>query len=70
MIEVKNGIGMAPTNDELTGSFGHDSFRIAVNAMGVPSWEGGPWVADFKAGRSDAREALMLSMLPNLGPCH
>jgi len=66
MIEVKNGIGMAPTNDELTGSFGHDSLRTAVNAMGVPSWEGGPWVADFKAGRSDAREALMLSMLPNL----
>jgi hypothetical protein len=29
MIEVKNGIGMAPTTDE-----------------GVPSWEGGPWVAD------------------------
>jgi hypothetical protein len=66
MIEVKNGIGMAPTNDELTGSFGHDSLRTAVNAMGVPSWDGGPWVADFKAGRSDAREALMLSMLPNL----
>ena len=66
MIEVKNGIDMAPTNEELMGSFGHDSLRSAVNATGVPICEGGPWVADFKAGRSDAREALLLSMLPNL----
>ena len=66
MIEVKNGIDMAPTNDELISSFGRNSLRAAVNATGVSNWEGGPWVADFIAGRSDAREALMLSMLPKL----
>ncbi len=66
MIKVKNGIGMAPTNEELMGSLGRDSLRTAVNATGVSSLEGGPWLTDFKAGRSDAREALMLSMLPNL----
>lgn len=66
IIEVKNRIDMAPTNGELMGSFGHKSLRTVVDATDVPSWEGGPWVTDFKAGYSNAREALMLSMLSNL----
>jgi len=37
MIEVKNGIDMAPTNGELMSSFGHESLRTAVDATGVPS---------------------------------
>lgn len=66
VVNVKNGFDMTPTNGELMGAFGRGRLRAAVNATGVSDWEGGPWVADFKAGRSDAREALMLSMLPNL----
>jgi F-box-like len=66
MFEVSDVEDMSPMNKELLGSFVVDSLHTAVATTGIFDRERAAWVADFKAGRSDARQALMLSMLPNL----
>ena len=63
-VEVKNDVDMGPTNDELMDSFRVDSLSTAVESTGICSWDRAPCIEDFKSGRSDAREALLLSMYP------
>jgi hypothetical protein len=63
-VEVSDFEDVIPVKNELMDLLAAYGLRAPIAASGIFGWERAAWVADFKVGRSDAREAFLLSVLP------